>query len=505
MRAPGRILVLLGVAAAASSCTLLLGKFEEEGTGGGSTSSSASSSGATSSASSSASSASSSGAASCTTASDCPAPPACMDATCTGGVCGTFPSEPGAISSQQTKGDCQQLFCDGDGGAMAQADDSDLPDDNNPCTSDSCAQGVPTFTPIPGICGGGSVCGDPSGPSAGMCVPAMCGDGIKDSGETDVDCGGAICPKCTFGKVCVADGDCATGFCVSGLCGSFAITQTLVNPLGIALDATNVYWAASGNQSGQGSVGSASKAGGTVTQLATAQAFPMMVAVQAGQVYWVNRGATVGNGGVYRVPVGGGSTAQIAGGLPLPISIALDPTYAYWTTADRVSRAPLAGGAAEILANNQNQPIGLAVTATDAFFSAGGQVRRVSLSTKNTTTFASGNNPTFLAADAANLYWLDTGAGKVMRAPLAGGAPVSIAAVPAGNNGIPATSGIAVSDTDVYFAFTSGTQVALAKVPTNGVGSTPTVIALNASIRGIAVDAQYVYWASTNSIRKALR
>jgi hypothetical protein len=36
---------------------------------------------------------------------------------------------------------------------------------------------------------------------------------VHDAGETDVDCGGGICPGCALGGTCVIDGDCASGAC----------------------------------------------------------------------------------------------------------------------------------------------------------------------------------------------------------------------------------------------------------------------------------------------------
>lgn len=46
-----------------------------------------------------------------------------------------------------------------------------------------------------------------------------CSDGIKNGGETDVDCGGATaCPRCGTGKMCVAGSDCVSGVCQGGMC-----------------------------------------------------------------------------------------------------------------------------------------------------------------------------------------------------------------------------------------------------------------------------------------------
>lgn len=47
-----------------------------------------------------------------------------------------------------------------------------------------------------------------------------CENGIKDSDETDIDCGGSLCDGCQMDELCSNDGDCASTnpFCVSGRC-----------------------------------------------------------------------------------------------------------------------------------------------------------------------------------------------------------------------------------------------------------------------------------------------
>ncbi len=44
-----------------------------------------------------------------------------------------------------------------------------------------------------------------------------CKDGVKDSGETDVDCGGR-CSKCGDGRSCSIDDNCQSGHCVASKC-----------------------------------------------------------------------------------------------------------------------------------------------------------------------------------------------------------------------------------------------------------------------------------------------
>jgi hypothetical protein len=43
-------------------------------------------------------------------------------------------------------------------------------------------------------------------------------DGMLNGNETDLDCGGSLCPGCDLGQKCAAGMDCQSGFCVDGLC-----------------------------------------------------------------------------------------------------------------------------------------------------------------------------------------------------------------------------------------------------------------------------------------------
>ena len=54
----------------------------------------------------------------------------------------------------------------------------------------------------------------------GVCAPASATDGVKNDGETDVDCGGpgAGVPRCRDGLQCAAASDCASLVCTGGRC-----------------------------------------------------------------------------------------------------------------------------------------------------------------------------------------------------------------------------------------------------------------------------------------------
>jgi hypothetical protein len=51
------------------------------------------------------------------------------------------------------------------------------------------------------------------------CFAAACNNGMLDSGESAIDCGGAhLCPGCAIGQTCTAPSDCLSGNCAVGLC-----------------------------------------------------------------------------------------------------------------------------------------------------------------------------------------------------------------------------------------------------------------------------------------------
>ncbi len=56
-------------------------------------------------------------------------------------------------------------------------------------------------------CSGSDICQDDN------CVPAACVNMMKDTGESDVDCGGKDCNPCELKKACNKGTDCKSGFC----------------------------------------------------------------------------------------------------------------------------------------------------------------------------------------------------------------------------------------------------------------------------------------------------
>ena len=70
------------------------------------------------------------------------------------------------------------------------------------------------------ICRAGSDC-DTGVCTSGRCAPPSCTDGVKNQGESDIDCGGTTsCPRCADFKYCTAPSDCMTNMCTNNYCGS---------------------------------------------------------------------------------------------------------------------------------------------------------------------------------------------------------------------------------------------------------------------------------------------
>jgi len=53
-----------------------------------------------------------------------------------------------------------------------------------------------------------------------------CIDGIKNNGESDVDCGGSYCPLCANDKTCTVSTDCSGSVCENRICKNSSATET---------------------------------------------------------------------------------------------------------------------------------------------------------------------------------------------------------------------------------------------------------------------------------------
>jgi len=134
--------------------------------------------------------------AACTVGADCSGPEnECVHRTCTAGVCGSMRENAGTVLEVQTIGDCKRRQCAGDGTVATANDDTDVPDDRNPCTNDICSAGAASHTMMPqgSNCGGANHCN-----ATGQCIGCTV---ATDCPGNDTTCRTRICATggvCTF-------------------------------------------------------------------------------------------------------------------------------------------------------------------------------------------------------------------------------------------------------------------------------------------------------------------
>ncbi|HRI68550.1 MAG TPA: hypothetical protein PK156_30185 [Polyangium sp.] len=167
----------------------------------------------------------------------------CGKPVCSGGICMRQMLQPtGTSLPSQLYGDCLAWQCDIAGDVVSVPNDNDAYDDANGCTNDICMQGMLSHPPIaqgtlcsqptgaPGICNGNGACvacidgvqgcTAPYLCTMNSCVGTKCINGMKDPGESDIDCGAASsqCQRCANGKACTQGTQCMSGICIGGTC-----------------------------------------------------------------------------------------------------------------------------------------------------------------------------------------------------------------------------------------------------------------------------------------------
>ena len=340
-----------------------------------------------------------------------------------------------------------------------------------------------------GACGSACPAGGPTGwNGTGSCVAGQCkfscyggfancnGD-VKDGCEVSLSdsnhCG-------TCGRVCDSG-------CNNATCQWTKVTSGVSSPGAIALDATNVYFAAGT------SIYQLAKSGGTPTSIATitntASSGPGEIVVDGGRVYFTDLGTSM----VRSVAVGGGSekTHAVAEKFKL-VGLAVSTTQLFWTTGfgGSVESVPLAGGAKVTLASGQAFPSSvvhaggfvywtdtaspgglwkhglapggnaeklgadphpgqLVVWGGTAYYAAFGEIRKLPLAGGTATGLASASSVWDVATDGSNVYWIvessTAAAGAIRRVPVGGGPVFAI------SNYLKSPTRIAVDQSHVYW------------------------------------------------------
>jgi len=171
---------------------------------------------------------------------DCPGPPdhRCGVGRCEEGEC-KLDILAWEFIPNQYPGDCKATRCSTEGDLEVVTDLSDVPDDGNPCTYDTCEgdelqnQILPDAVACPGeaygVCWMGicrecaiwlnvEECPPNLACKYQWCVPPGCANDVPDGEETHKDCGGPDCHSCGGLVSCNVASDCTTGVCEMGMC-----------------------------------------------------------------------------------------------------------------------------------------------------------------------------------------------------------------------------------------------------------------------------------------------
>jgi hypothetical protein len=263
-------------------------------------------------------------------------------------------------------------------------------------------------------------------------------------------------------------------------------------PVGLAVDANNVYW----TNSGSNEVMQAKLDGSSPVTLATGQSVPFSVKVAGGFVYWGSHSAT---GVLRKTPIGGGVITDVANSAAVR-EICIGANDIWWTNdPDDVQQIPLSGmgvdGGALVVATGNLLANGIATDGTDLYWvnRGMGEIKRSDLNPLNSYAPGSGDVPWDIEVDAKSVYWTEAGT------PPAKG-QVSMSVKPTGTeslvpviiaSGQAAPHGIAIDATHVYWA--SSGDGTIHKAPIGG-GADTVLVSGQMKPENVVVDSKYVYW-----------
>lgn len=326
--------------------------------------------------------------------------------SCSGSTC--------SIQCDATHADCDKSVVDGC--------EADL---TSPATCGSCT----------------NACKAPSNATA-TCTGTTCGfqclAGFSDCNMSAVD--GCEIDTTSDPKNCGMCGhDCAGLGCSQSQCQAIVLASALASPLGIAADATYLYWSESGSAAGgfnDGRVARMPLAGGAIEVLASGLSSAAGLVLDAANVYVAiagDSGMAYANGTIAKVPKMGGALTTLATA-PGAFVLTTDGTTLFAgaigpaaNTTGAIYTVPMTGGPTTMISSNGASVFGVAVNATDLYFSEldNGGLFKVPKAGGSPVMLAPSTMPYGVALDATNVY--GSSSTSVVALPLAGGAPVQLA------------------------------------------------------------------------------
>ncbi len=320
--------------------------------------------------------------------------------------------------------------------------------------------------------------GPPDGPCEGGLM--RCSGACVDTTTSKENCGGC-------GSAC--DGTCTMGHCV------IVIAKNQHGSYSLAVAGSRVYWTTSST------VMSGDVSGGFLRTIAKNQQFPLGIAFASTATIW----ADSFGGTVMKYDFTKSAVSTLASGLSSPVAVALDTANAYFATDSEIDFVPIAGGSVSTLATGQNGPDSVAVDMNNVYWTNAGSMNNGSVQQAPKSGPDAGivlvlaSNlpaPQAVAVDSAFVYWTNAGSfcasdGSVMRVPIGGGTPTTIAE----KQGTP--NGLAVDGSGIYWA--NNLEGTIRRAPLGGGPSTVVASGQDAPV-AVAVDASHVYFTTEGGL-----
>lgn len=301
---------------------------------------------------------------------------------------------------------------------------------------------------------------------------------------------------CSTKKLDVGDNPATHSSAANGGAASrVVLASNQAGPTALTVMGPNVYFLASGT-----TLYGVPVAGGATAALGSAE--PSLTAAfnslanDGSTVYWANYDTGMVE---LRTPKGalsaGANGSRFSGGARGLSGIAVNQNHVYWANAeDGTISAALVddiGARPTVLYQGAKGLAALAADGTNVFIanSAAGTVVRVPVDGSAPTTLASGRaTPQAIVSDASGVYWVEKDGLNVMKVAAGSDALITLATVETGK-----PIALALDESDVYWANLNGIQ----RVAKSG-GDAASLVdgAGDQFLTGIAVDGTHVYWSS---------
>lgn len=219
--------------------------------------------------------------------------------------------------------------------------------------------------------------------------------------------------------------------------GAPTVIATGENPYGLAVTTDTIYWSDFGSDAGSvdGAIMKAPLSGGSATTLASGERGPLGIAVDATNVYWARNDIS---SQIMKVAIGGGNVAPVTAGQDHPAGVAVFESNVFWTnysnppynTEGKVMKASLVDGTPIELATDQLGPLNIVTDGSYVYWTNQGDkdmeaspsripntgsVMRAAADGSSLSTIADGQNgPHSIAIDATHVYWTNEDDGTVL-------------------------------------------------------------------------------------------